>query len=161
MLNQWTFPMIGLFVLLTITKFCMTSWKLESMVRFIKSNTESWNYEFWSFSTKFSTFSPFFQWAEIFFSFYCLIKINSYIFLTLKQRSGFGRSIQNFVKIIQNSQIQDWLFHLMNMSKDLRKRPLMKTISPAIDILVSSNLERHLWMHLGDNGVKAFLKSHA
>ena len=32
---------------------------------------------------------------------------------------------------------------------DLRKRPLTKTISPAIDILVSSNLERLLWMHLG------------
>ena len=32
---------------------------------------------------------------------------------------------------------------------DLRKRPLTKTISPAIDILVSSNLERLLWIHLG------------
>ena len=32
---------------------------------------------------------------------------------------------------------------------DLRKRPLTRTISPAIDILVSSNLERLLWMHLG------------
>ena len=88
--------------------------------------------------------------------------MNSYTFLTLKQRSYLIRSTQtaNFVKIIQDSQIQDWFFHLTNLSKDLRKRPLMKTISPAIDILVSSNLERHLWMHLGDNGVKAFLKSH-
>ena len=88
--------------------------------------------------------------------------MNSYTFLTLKQRSYLIRSTQtaNFVKIIQDSQIQDWSFHLTNLSKDLRKRPLMKTISPAIDILVSSNLERHLWMHLGDNRVKAFLKSH-
>ena len=88
--------------------------------------------------------------------------MNSYIFLTLKQRSDLSRSTQtaNFVKIIQDSQIQDWFFHLMNLSKDLRKRPLTKTISPAIDILVSSNLERHLWMHLGDNWVKAFLNSH-
>ena len=86
--------------------------------------------------------------------------MNSYIFLTLKQRSDLSRSTQTEnVKIIQDSQIQDWFFHLMNLSKDLRKRPLMKTISPAIDILVSSNLERHLWMHLGDNWVKAFLKS--
>ena len=32
---------------------------------------------------------------------------------------------------------------------DLRKRNLKKTISPAIDILISSNLERYLWMCLG------------
>ena len=41
---------------------------------------------------------------------------------------------------------------------DLRQRPLMRTISPAIDILVSSNLERHLWMHLGSNVAKILLK---
>ena len=40
---------------------------------------------------------------------------------------------------------------------DLRKRPLTKTISPAIDILVSSNLERLLWMHLGMRAFKNYV----
>ena len=41
---------------------------------------------------------------------------------------------------------------------DLRNRSLIKTISPAIDILVSSNLERLLWTHLGSVRVKALMK---
>lgn len=38
---------------------------------------------------------------------------------------------------------------------DLRKRALMQTISPAIDILVSSNLERWLYLQLGSKKVAA------
>ena len=40
---------------------------------------------------------------------------------------------------------------------DLRNRQLKKTISPAIDILVSSNLERLLWIHLGPHRVQELM----
>lgn len=42
---------------------------------------------------------------------------------------------------------------------DLRQRSLIPTIAPAIDILVSSNLERLLWMHLGSHRVKELMQS--
>lgn len=42
---------------------------------------------------------------------------------------------------------------------DLRDRPFHRTISPAIDILVSSNLERHLWMTLGSKRVTELMDS--
>lgn len=41
---------------------------------------------------------------------------------------------------------------------DLRDRTLEKTISPAIDILVSSNIERLLWSHLGPIKVKEYME---
>ena len=157
MQNQWMFPMIGLFVLLTITRFCMTSWKLESMVWFIRSKTESWNYKFWILHE---------IERGLFFN---ELKINAFLYkngqlylFDSKTKIWFEQINTNSKFCKNNSGFADsgLVFHLMNLSKDLRKRPLMKTISPAIDILVSSNLERHLWMHLGNNGVKAFLESH-
>lgn len=42
-------------------------------------------------------------------------------------------------------------------SYDLRSRPLLKTISPAIDILISSNIERLLWIKLGSSRVKELM----
>ena len=42
---------------------------------------------------------------------------------------------------------------------DLRQRNLIKTISPAIDILISSNLERLLWTHLGAHRVNELMTS--
>ena len=42
---------------------------------------------------------------------------------------------------------------------DLRSRNLIKTVSPAIDILVSSNLERLLWMQLGSNRVSELMQN--
>ena len=42
---------------------------------------------------------------------------------------------------------------------DLRDRKLIKTVSPAIDILVSSNLERLLWIHLGPKRVQNLMEN--
>ena len=42
---------------------------------------------------------------------------------------------------------------------DLQNRTLVKTVSPAIDILVSSNLERLLWTHLGSKRVQELMES--
>ena len=42
---------------------------------------------------------------------------------------------------------------------DLRHRSFMKTLSPAIDILISSNLERLLWKHLGTYRVQELMKN--
>ena len=42
---------------------------------------------------------------------------------------------------------------------DLQNRPLVKTVSPAIDILVSSNLERLLWAHLSSKRVQELMEN--
>lgn len=42
---------------------------------------------------------------------------------------------------------------------DLQNRTLVKTVSPAIDILISSNLERLLWTHLGSKRVQELMES--
>ncbi len=64
-------------------------------------------------------------------------------------------------KLISASNINDVLFDFINSGKYIAKRDFHKTISPSMDILVSSNIERLLYLvsNGNTNNVKTYLEN--